>query len=169
MVPMNPETMVVAGLVLTVLGLLTGLAGWMLVKLRLSTARRETFTVVDKTSTDSRFWKTISMEWEASPKNYWVWVRSEAPETESVDDRKTPYRGHRVRVPRWNYFELFPPDSQLQLTRSKDGEPTHPFYLVRSLLWGFGLTAIVLLINGVGLFIMDEAFVPSWMEWTGIN
>ena len=155
--------MIMTGLVTAVVALLTGLTGWILVKRRLANSPRETFAVVDKTSSDSTFWKAASIyEWGAVPKNYWAGVTEPTKSGPLV-------AFDWVRVPRWIYVKLFTADSQLQLARRKDGELTHPFYLVRRLLWGFGTTTVVLLINAVSLFVLDEASVPSWLEWTGIN
>jgi hypothetical protein len=168
MVRMSGETQVIVGIVVTAMGLLVVLIGWLVVRRRLQHEARESVTVVTGHTTRAAWWKQAELEFKWNEVNeYWVAVLpgkvDEQVAAETSRDVPAGAGLVEIRVPKRVYLRVRP-GSLLEVVSNDLGNYAHPYYRVNRWIWGFGTTAIILLVNGVSLFFMHEAFMPSWLQ-----
>lgn len=167
---MSGDSQVIVGMTVTGMGLLVALIGWLLVRRRLQEDPREPVTVVAKYTTLPARWNEFE-GFGVPRKDHWVSVlRGTVDEKVALarsQDAIAVGRLVSIRVPGRVYDEARP-GTRLDVVPNETGF-LHPYFRVRWLIWCFGGLAAVLLVNGVSLFFIEEAVVPSWLQWTGLR
>lgn len=164
---MSGEAQLVVGVTVTGLGLLVAWAGWLLVRRQLRVGPSTPVTVVAKYTTPATWWRQPEHEYAWNQVNdYWVSVLQgsvdEASAVAYAQDASARSRLVSVRVP-GRVFRRAQPGTWLDFVTTKAGL-VHPYYRVRWLIWSFGGIAAVLVVNGVSLFIVEDAYMPSWLQ-----
>lgn len=175
MVRMSGETQVIVGITVTGIGLLIILIASLVVRRRLRHDPRQPVTVVSGYTRRASLWRQAELEFQFSwneVNEYWVSVLPGRVDEQVATERSRNFFADSslvdMRVPKRVYLRARP-GTLLEVVSDGLGGYTHPYYRVNRPIWGFGIAAMILLINGVSLFFIEEAFVPSWLEWIGIN